>query len=95
MLSFLVLLPVVLWRGPLNYRPKDIAGQFWRGGAHSAEADQDAGRSGVLKLKEGSLYPALYRLEAAKLTQGEWEADSSRRGPRRPRQNTQLAEGAD
>jgi drug/metabolite transporter (DMT)-like permease len=35
-LGCLVLLPVVLWRGPMNYRPKDIVGQFWRGGAHSA-----------------------------------------------------------
>ena len=39
--------------------------------------------SGALRLKEGSLYPALYRLEAAKLIQGQWEEDSSRRGPRR------------
>jgi drug/metabolite transporter (DMT)-like permease len=31
-----VLLPVVFWRGPLNYRPKDLPGQFWRGGAHTA-----------------------------------------------------------
>lgn len=31
-----VLLPMVLLRGPANYRPKDIVGQFWRGGAHSA-----------------------------------------------------------
>lgn len=31
-----VLLPVVLWRGPRHYVAKDIAGQFWRGGAHTA-----------------------------------------------------------
>jgi drug/metabolite transporter (DMT)-like permease len=31
-----VLLPVVLWRGAQNYRPKSIGGQFWRGGAHAA-----------------------------------------------------------
>src|SRR5205823_4371643 len=43
---------------------------------------EDAG-SGALKLKEGSLYPALYRMEAAKLIQGQWEQDSARRGPRR------------
>src|SRR5437667_3976348 len=43
---------------------------------------EEAG-SGGLRLKEGSLYPALYRLEAAKLIRGEWEVDSSRRGPRR------------
>ena len=35
-MGLLVLLPLVLWRGPLNYRPKDIVGQFWRGGAHGA-----------------------------------------------------------
>ena len=35
-MGLLVLLPLVLWRGPRNYRAKDIAGQFWRGGAHSA-----------------------------------------------------------
>jgi PadR family transcriptional regulator PadR len=40
--------------------------------------------SGALKLKEGSLYPALYRLEADKLITGQWEDSASpRRGPRR------------
>jgi PadR family transcriptional regulator PadR len=40
--------------------------------------------SGVLKLKEGSLYPALYRLEAAGMIKGQWEDSASpRRGPRR------------
>jgi DNA-binding PadR family transcriptional regulator len=40
--------------------------------------------SGALKLKEGSLYPALYRLEAAGLIKGQWEDSTSpRRGPRR------------
>ncbi len=34
-MGLLVLLPVVLWRGPANYRAKDIVGQFWRGGAHT------------------------------------------------------------
>ena len=44
---------------------------------------EEAG-SGALKLKEGSLYPALYRLEAAGLIKGEWEDGSTRRrGPRR------------
>ena len=39
---------------------------------------------GLLKLKEGSLYPALYRLESAKLIAGQWEDPAStRRGPRR------------
>jgi len=56
-----------------------------KGNAHGFEILrrlEEAG-SGALRLKEGSLYPALYRLEAAKLIQGQWEVDSSRRGPRR------------
>ena len=44
---------------------------------------EDAG-SGVLRLKEGSLYPALYRLEAAGKIRAVWEAKShGRRGARR------------
>jgi PadR family transcriptional regulator PadR len=44
---------------------------------------EEAG-DGVLKLKEGSLYPALYRLEAAGMIKGAWEDTASqRRGPRR------------
>ena len=43
----------------------------------------DAG-CGLLRLKEGSVYPALYRLERSRLIKGEWETgDSGRRGPRR------------
>jgi DNA-binding PadR family transcriptional regulator len=39
---------------------------------------------GALRLKEGSLYPALYRLEAAGMIRGAWEeSQSKRRGPRR------------
>src|SRR6266481_2922767 len=39
---------------------------------------------GALELKEGSLYPALYRLEAAGLIRSAWEKNSSERpGPRR------------
>jgi PadR family transcriptional regulator, regulatory protein PadR len=39
---------------------------------------------GALVLKEGTVYPVLYRLEAAGLVRGEWEEDSQgRRGPRR------------
>src|SRR4051795_10784556 len=56
-----------------------------RGDAHGFEILkrlEEAG-SGALKLKEGSLYPALYRLEAAGLIKGEWEKESGRRGPRR------------
>jgi PadR family transcriptional regulator, regulatory protein PadR len=40
--------------------------------------------SGSLKLREGSLYPALYRLESAGMIRGAWEAgETGRRGPRR------------
>jgi DNA-binding PadR family transcriptional regulator len=40
--------------------------------------------NGTLELKEGSLYPALYRLEAAGLIRSAWEpAQPGRRGPRR------------
>jgi PadR family transcriptional regulator PadR len=39
---------------------------------------------GLLKLKEGSLYPALYRLEAAGEVVADWEKQQSgRRGARR------------
>jgi|ERR1051325_5026689 DNA-binding PadR family transcriptional regulator len=39
---------------------------------------------GALKLKEGSLYPALYRLENAGLVAAEWEEETKgRRGARR------------
>ena len=39
---------------------------------------------GALKLKEGTLYPVLYRLEKAGLIKGQWEPEpSGRRGPRR------------
>ena len=40
--------------------------------------------SGALKLKEGSLYPALYRLEQAGLLKARWESgETKRRGARR------------
>ena len=39
--------------------------------------------SGALELREGSVYPALYRLEEAGLISGEWEAANDRRGARR------------
>jgi DNA-binding PadR family transcriptional regulator len=39
---------------------------------------------GALKLKEGSLYPALYRLEKDGLVKARWESEKTeRRGPRR------------
>src|SRR5262245_17247785 len=44
----------------------------------------EAGGCGLLRLKEGSLYPALYRLESTGQVQAEWEQDShGRRGARR------------
>jgi PadR family transcriptional regulator, regulatory protein PadR len=57
-----------------------------RGDAHGFEILKrlETAGSGALRLKEGSLYPALYRLEAERLVKGAWEsADSDRRGPRR------------
>lgn len=57
-----------------------------RGDAHGFEILQRLQQksAGALQLKEGSLYPALYRLEQAGAIKGSWEDDSvSRRGPRR------------
>src|SRR5438046_6665515 len=57
-----------------------------RGQAHGFEILKrlEEAAAGALKLKEGSLYPALYRLEAAKLVKAAWEkGDTGRRGPRR------------
>ena len=43
-----------------------------------------AAGSGALTMKEGSLYPALYRLEEAGLVKGQWEGENTgRRGARR------------
>jgi DNA-binding PadR family transcriptional regulator len=57
-----------------------------RGEAHGFEILKrlEQAGSGALTLKEGSLYPALYRLESAGMISGEWEDnDTPRRGPRR------------
>ena len=44
----------------------------------------DESGCGLLRLKEGSLYPALYRLEEAGEVKAEWESEShGRRGARR------------
>ena len=55
---------------------------------------------GALRLKEGSVYPALYRLERAKLIAGKWEENrGGRRGPGRrvyritPKGKRRLAAG--
>src|SRR5690349_5509052 len=57
-----------------------------RGEAHGFEILKrlEHAGSGALTLKEGSLYPALYKLEAAGLVAGAWESNEvARRGPRR------------
>jgi PadR family transcriptional regulator len=43
---------------------------------------EDAG-GGALRLKEGSLYPCLYRLEKAGLVKSAWEQGPNDSGPRR------------
>jgi DNA-binding PadR family transcriptional regulator len=57
-----------------------------RGEAHGLEIVrrlEEAG-CGLLRLKEGSLYPALYRLEAAGEVEAVWEPEPhGRRGARR------------
>jgi len=56
------------------------------GGGHGFEIVKrlsDRG-CGLLNLKEGTVYPVLYRLESSGLLKSEWEeGDSGRRGPRR------------
>ena len=57
-----------------------------QGEAHGLEILRrlDESGCGLLRLKEGSLYPALYRLEEAGEVKAEWESEShGRRGARR------------
>jgi PadR family transcriptional regulator, regulatory protein PadR len=57
-----------------------------RGEAHGLEILHrlEAGGCGLLRLKEGSLYPALYRLESAGEVKAVWEKEPhGRRGARR------------
>jgi DNA-binding PadR family transcriptional regulator len=57
-----------------------------RGPAHGWDIARSLDRQarGGLELKEGSLYPALYRLEHMKLVAARWEKQiSGRRGPKR------------
>ena len=57
-----------------------------RGEAHGLEILRrlDEAGCGLLRLKEGSLYPALYRLEAAGEVAADWEDEPhGRRGARR------------
>jgi DNA-binding PadR family transcriptional regulator len=56
-----------------------------RGEAHGLEILRrlEVGGCGLLKLREGSLYPALYRLEEAKEISAVWEKEQhGRRGAR-------------
>lgn len=57
-----------------------------RGPGHGLEILRrlDAAGDGSLRLKEGSLYPTLYRLENAALVSARWDEQTrGRRGPRR------------
>jgi DNA-binding PadR family transcriptional regulator len=57
-----------------------------RGEAHGLEILErlETAGCGLLRLKEGSLYPALYRLESAGEVQAAWEKEQhGRRGARR------------
>jgi DNA-binding PadR family transcriptional regulator len=57
-----------------------------RGEAHGLEVLRrlEAAGCGALALKEGTLYPALYRMEEGGLIKAEWEDNVQRtRGPRR------------
>jgi len=63
-----------------------ILATLGRGEAHGLEILRrlEAGGCGLLRLKEGSLYPALYRLEAAGQIAATWEKEThGRRGARR------------
>src|SRR6516225_8601838 len=73
-----------------------------QGEAHGLEILRrlDAAGCGLLRLKEGSLYPALYRLEADGAVKAAWEAEPhGRRGARRriyrltPKGQRKLAAG--
>lgn len=73
-----------------------------RGEAHGLEILGRLDRAGrdLLRLKEGSLYPALYRLEAAGKVAAVWEDEPhGRRGARRriyrltPKGKRELAKG--
>src|SRR3954471_494656 len=57
-----------------------------RGDAHGLEILRrlESAGEGTLEMKEGSLYPALYRLEREGLIKARWDEETKgRRGPRR------------
>jgi len=65
---------------------KLILAVLQRGAAHGLEIIRrlETAGSGALVLKEGTLYPALYRMEDSGLVKAEWEDSPERkRGPRR------------
>lgn len=79
-----------------------ILSSLERGEAHGLEILHrlEAAGCGLLRLKEGSLYPALYRLEEAGKVQAVWEEEThGRRGARRriyrltPKGKRELAQG--
>jgi PadR family transcriptional regulator PadR len=72
-----------LLRGHLQSLVLSVLGQGDAHGFEILKRLEQAG-SGALQLKEGSLYPALYKLEAEGLIKGVWESgETVRRGPRR------------
>ncbi|MEX2113836.1 MAG: helix-turn-helix transcriptional regulator [Pirellulales bacterium] len=63
-----------------------ILSSLERDAAHGLEILRrlESAGCGLLRLKEGSLYPALYRLEAAGLVKAAWESEAhGRKGARR------------
>ena len=79
-----------------------ILASLERGQAHGLEILRrlEVGGCGLLRLKEGSLYPALYRLEEAGEIKATWEEEPhGRRGARRriyrltPKGHRKLAQG--
>ncbi|MGA2232551.1 MAG: helix-turn-helix transcriptional regulator [Tepidisphaeraceae bacterium] len=79
-----------------------ILASLERGEAHGLEILRrlEAGGCGLLKLREGSLYPALYRLESAGEIAADWETQPhGRRGARgriyrlTPKGNRKLQKG--
>ncbi|HTU25677.1 MAG TPA: helix-turn-helix transcriptional regulator [Pirellulales bacterium] len=62
-----------------------ILASLERGEAHGWDIlrNLETASGGMLALKEGSLYPALYRLEGQGLLAARWDETAERPGPRR------------
>jgi PadR family transcriptional regulator PadR len=70
-------------RGHLDTMILSILEQEESHGFNIVKRLEQAGE-GSLKLREGTIYPVLYRIEAAGLVKAKWEKnDSGRKGPRR------------